>query len=80
MSSLELQQLRRVAGAVARLRGETVRDVTVRSDLRLDEWVYRPGIPTNAVPADPQAFARGLDRTLVRRAIRPQKDRRPRLR
>ena len=34
MSSLELQQLRRVAGAVARLRGETVRDVTVRSDLR----------------------------------------------
>ena len=34
MSSLELQQLRRVAGAVARLRGEAVRDVTVRSDLR----------------------------------------------
>jgi len=34
MSSLELQQLRRVAGAVARLRGEGVRDVTVRSDLR----------------------------------------------
>jgi hypothetical protein len=34
VSSLELQQLRRVAGAVARLRGETVRDVTVRSDLR----------------------------------------------
>ncbi|PYP50682.1 MAG: hypothetical protein DMD45_10295 [Gemmatimonadetes bacterium] len=34
MSSLELQQLRRVAGAVARLRGEVVRDVTVRSDLR----------------------------------------------
>jgi len=34
VSSLELQQLRRVAGAVARLRGEVVRDVTVRSDLR----------------------------------------------
>jgi len=34
VSSLELQQLRRVAGAVARLRGEAVRDVTVRSDLR----------------------------------------------
>jgi len=34
MSSLELQQLRRVAGAVARLRGEGVREVTVRSDLR----------------------------------------------
>jgi hypothetical protein len=34
VSSIELQQLRRVAGAVARLRGEAVRDVTVRSDLR----------------------------------------------
>ena len=34
MSSLELQQLRRVAGAVARLRGEGVREATVRSDLR----------------------------------------------
>lgn len=34
MSSLDLQDLRRVAGAVARLRGETVREVTVRSDLR----------------------------------------------
>lgn len=34
MSSLELQDLRRVAGAVARLRGEGVREVTVRSDLR----------------------------------------------
>ena len=33
MNSLELQQLRRVAGAVARLRGEAVREVTVRSDL-----------------------------------------------
>ena len=34
MSSLDVQDLRRVAGAVARLRGETVREVTVRSDLR----------------------------------------------
>lgn len=34
MSSIEVQDLRRVAGAVARLRGEAVRDVTVRSDLR----------------------------------------------
>jgi len=32
--SLELQELRRIAGGVARLRGESVRDVTVRSDLR----------------------------------------------
>ena len=34
MSSLELQDLRRIVGAVARLRGESVRHVTVRSDLR----------------------------------------------
>ena len=34
MSSLELQDLRRIAGAVARLRSEAVREVTVRSDLR----------------------------------------------
>lgn len=34
MSDLELQHLRRVAAAVARLRGEVVREVTVRSDLR----------------------------------------------
>lgn len=34
MSSLELQDLRRIVGAVARLRGESVRRVTVRSDLR----------------------------------------------
>ena len=34
MRSLELQELRRIAGGVARLRGESVRDVTVRSDLR----------------------------------------------
>ncbi len=34
MSSIELQHLRRIVGAVARLRGESVREVTVRSDLR----------------------------------------------
>jgi len=34
VSSLGVQALRRVVGAVARLRGESVRDVTVRSDLR----------------------------------------------
>ena len=34
MSRLELQDLRRIAGAVARLRGEAVREVTVRSDVR----------------------------------------------
>ena len=34
MRSLELRELRRIAGGVARLRGDSVRDVTVRSDLR----------------------------------------------
>lgn len=34
MNAVDLQDLRRIAAAVARLRGETVRDVTVRSDLR----------------------------------------------
>ncbi|HKW40603.1 MAG TPA: hypothetical protein VJN39_05080 [Gemmatimonadales bacterium] len=34
MNALAVQDLRRVAAAVARLRGETVREVTVRSDLR----------------------------------------------
>ena len=34
MSAVDLQDLRRVVGAVARLRGEAVRAVTVRSDLR----------------------------------------------
>ena len=34
MSSIALQDLRRIVAAVARLRGEAVRDVTVRSDVR----------------------------------------------
>ena len=34
MRSLELRELRRIAGGVGRLRGDSVRDVTVRSDLR----------------------------------------------
>lgn len=34
MSSVDLQELRRVVGAVARLRGETIREVIVRSDVR----------------------------------------------
>ena len=34
MSTVDLQDLRRIVGAVARLRGETVRDLTVRSDVR----------------------------------------------
>jgi hypothetical protein len=34
VNAVDLQDLRRIAAAVARLRGETVRDVTVRSDMR----------------------------------------------
>ena len=34
MTSLGVQALRRIVGAVARLRGELVHDVTVRSDVR----------------------------------------------
>jgi len=34
MSAVGLQDLRRIVGAVARLRGEAVREVTVRSDVR----------------------------------------------
>ena len=34
MTSLGVQVLRRIVGAVARLRGELVREVTVRSDVR----------------------------------------------
>ena len=34
MSTANLQDLRRVVGAVTRLRGETVKHVTVRSDVR----------------------------------------------
>jgi hypothetical protein len=34
MSTVDLQDLRRVVAGVARLRGEAIRDVTVRSDVR----------------------------------------------
>ena len=34
MSTADLQDLRRVVGAVTRLRGETIKHVTVRSDVR----------------------------------------------
>jgi len=34
VSSVDLLDLRRIVGAVARLRGEAIREVTVRSDLR----------------------------------------------
>ncbi len=47
-----------------------VRQYLVRGDaelerrLQLDRWVYQPGIPANAIPADPQAFAE-VDRAVA---------------
>ncbi|MDP9085861.1 MAG: leukotriene A4 hydrolase C-terminal domain-containing protein, partial [Pseudomonadota bacterium] len=32
-------------------------DQLLEAKLKLDEWVYKPGVPGNAVVADPQAFA-----------------------
>ena len=32
-------------------------DQALEARLKLDDWVYKPGIPDNAVPADPKAFA-----------------------
>ena len=32
-------------------------DPALEKKLKLDEWVYQPGVPDNAVPADPKAFA-----------------------
>ena len=44
MSALDLQDLRRIVGAVARLRGETIRDVTVRSDIRHLKVEFESGL------------------------------------
>ncbi|HEV8266259.1 MAG TPA: hypothetical protein VGQ06_15025 [Gemmatimonadales bacterium] len=41
---MDLQDLRRIVGAVARLRGETVKDVTVRSDLRHVKVEFESGL------------------------------------
>ena len=40
----ELQDLRRVVGAVTRLRGETVKQVTVRSDVRQVKVEFDSGL------------------------------------
>jgi hypothetical protein len=43
---------------LADLRANLVKgDPALEKKLMLDQWVYQPGIPANAVPADPQAFA-----------------------
>ena len=44
MSALDLQDLRRVVVAVGRLRGETVREVTVRSDVRHVKVEFESGL------------------------------------
>jgi hypothetical protein len=44
VSRPELQDLRRIAVAVARLRGEAVREVTVRSDLRQIKVELQSGV------------------------------------
>jgi hypothetical protein len=43
---------------LAAVRRDLVRgDAALEQRLQLDAWVYQPGIPSNAVPAHPQAFA-----------------------
>jgi aminopeptidase N len=43
---------------LADLRANLVKgDDALEKKLKLDEWVYQPGIPSNAIPADPKAFA-----------------------
>jgi hypothetical protein len=44
MSSAELQDLRRVVVAVTRLKGETVKHVTVRSDVRQVRVEFESGL------------------------------------
>jgi aminopeptidase N len=43
---------------LAAVRRDLVRgDAELERRLQLDAWVYQPGVPSNAVPANPQAFA-----------------------
>ena len=42
--SVDLVDLRRVVGAVARLRGETVKEITVRSDVRHIKVEFASGL------------------------------------
>lgn len=44
MSTVDLQHLRRIVVAVSRLRGEAVRDVTVRSDVRHVKVEFESGL------------------------------------
>lgn len=57
--SAELNDLRRIAGAVSRLRGEGVRHVTVRSDVRHMKVEFDSGlILVVAAERDPQGRPR----------------------
>jgi leukotriene-A4 hydrolase len=43
---------------LADIRGNLVKgDASLDAKLKLDDWVYKPGIPANAIPPDPAAFA-----------------------
>jgi len=43
---------------LADLRANLIKgDTALEAKLMLDDWVYKPGIPANAIKADPQAFA-----------------------
>lgn len=44
MTTVDLQDLRRVVAGVARLRGETIREVTVRSDVRHVKIEFESGL------------------------------------
>ena len=44
MTAFDLQDLRRVVAGVARLRGETIRDITVRSDVRHIKVEFESGL------------------------------------
>lgn len=44
MTAFDLQDLRRVVSGVARLRGETIREVTVRSDVRHIKVEFESGL------------------------------------
>jgi hypothetical protein len=44
VSGVDLHDLRRIVGAVARLRGETVKEVTVRSDVRHVKVEFASGL------------------------------------
>ena len=44
MTTVDLQDLRRVVAGVARLRGETIREVTVRSDVRHIKVEFESGL------------------------------------